>query len=308
MTLEVARRSGQDGAVGSFDEQVLDLPAGTAADRFRGLQGRQKMHAIRMGCIRFPDLAMELARSESGCAVSPAGLAQASHAAAPTSPIACTATTRRSPPNSLRVCRLPVPRSRPRRSVHGRKPSKITWSAQRRRVAARFASVPPTSPVAGIKCAARTAARTPADRRPHKPRNAAASSRREASFPCRNAATAASDPNRDAADILPPRSRAAGEGPFAATAASETGRRTSAPRVRDIRKGPPRRAPADGHRRRSGFSIRASKVTRPPTRSQSSPSVIMRSAVPRKATRLRSAALSRSSRPAPSVRRPSTSS
>ena len=49
-------------------------------------------------------------------------------------------------------------------------------------------------------------------------------------------------------------------------------------------------------------------VTRPSTRAQRSPSVSMRSFVALKATRLSSAADRASSRPAPSVRRPSTSS
>ena len=43
VTLEVARRGGKNGAVDCFDEYVLDLPAGPATDRFRGLQGRKKM-------------------------------------------------------------------------------------------------------------------------------------------------------------------------------------------------------------------------------------------------------------------------
>ena len=49
VALEVAGRGGNERAVGASDQQMLDLPAGTAADRFRGFQRREKMRAIGKG-------------------------------------------------------------------------------------------------------------------------------------------------------------------------------------------------------------------------------------------------------------------
>ena len=104
---------------------------------------------------------------------------------------------------------------------------------------------------------------------------------RAAVFPCRNVATAASDPNRDAGRYFAatmPRGR---RGAFCRSSLSCSGSNdigATGPRY-------PASTAATRAGRRSSPSNRlfssSSMVARPPTRSQSSPSVIMRSALPR---------------------------
>ncbi len=193
VALEVAGRGAKQRAVRVFDQQVLNMPAGTAAHRFRGLQCRKKTVRQKWieGIFRIHRLRF-VPRVGASVPGFGADVADRVHDRDAQFLRGRTARVRGRAGTCCRAARS-WPKALENHLVGPARGALPLALGAHRPGQQRQAGEMPRQP----------GCRAPADRRRHKRRIAAAPSRPGAVFPCRNASTAASDPNRDAAGIWP---------------------------------------------------------------------------------------------------------